>query len=333
MVKKNATDRKKGGGKKAAKKSAIKVSLLRLPVKKGEAQRSYKALEAKRAKDMKKAAAQRRRQAKQAAQRATEEASNFDKCQNKMKGRWKARAPTSMKGLTNAMPKPAFGIIEKPAVPQGAFVEFDRNCAPGVRRFGGYGLAENVKGVGGQTTVDIRVAAGGVDEGTLHKGVPLTELTVLPAAKDYKMADRSCKPKRFSFVDSPLSLPPDVVCAARTTLKDSLTHGHRYSMAVGFRRTEVMGQSVNLNARLTRMEKIACYSDIKELRMVRTLGGTVTYAQGQKTKRGKGGMFEATAKSGALTMRFLLETGWGVSVNSGRRFAEARQSQSFIIIV
>ena len=324
MVKKKPTNSKKGGGKKAAKKSAIKVSLLRLPVKKGEAQRSYKALEAKRAKDMKKAAAQRRRQAKQAAQRATEEASNFDRCQNEMKGRWKERAPTTMKGLTNSMPKPVCGIIEKPAVPQGAFVEFDRNCAPGIYRFGGYGHAENVKGVGGQTTVDIRVAAGGVDEGTLHKGVPLTELTVLPAAKDHKMADRSCKPKRFSFVDSPLSLPPDVVCAARTTLKDSLLHGHRYNMAVGFRRIEVLGQSVNLFARLTRMEKIACYSDIKELKMVRTLGGTVTYAQGQKTKRGKGGMFEVTGRSGALTLKFLLEHAWGVSVNSGPRFAKAR---------
>ena len=89
-----------------------------------------------------------------------------------------------MKGLTNSMPKPACGIIEKPAVQQGAFLEFDRNCAPGIYRFGGFGRAENVKGVGGQTTVDIRVAAGGVDEGTRHKGVPLTELTVLPAAKD-----------------------------------------------------------------------------------------------------------------------------------------------------
>ena len=58
--------------------------------------------------------------------------------------------------------------------------------------------------------------------------------------------------------------------------------------------------------------------------MIRTLGGTVTYAQGQDTKRGKGGMFEATSKSGALTMRFLLETAWGVSVNSGPRFAKAR---------
>ena len=62
MEKKNPTNSKKKGGTKAVKKSAIKVSLLRLPVKKGEAQRSYKALEAKRAKDMKKAAAQRRRE-------------------------------------------------------------------------------------------------------------------------------------------------------------------------------------------------------------------------------------------------------------------------------
>ena len=129
---------------------------------------------------------------------------------------------------------------------------------------------------------------------------------------------------RQSFVDSPLSLPPDVVCAARTTLKDSLIHGHRYNMAIGFRRIEVMGESVNLNARLTRMEKIACYSDIKELKMVRTLGGTVTYAQGQNTKRGKGGMFEVTGRSGALTLKFLLEHAWGVSVNSGPRFAKAR---------
>ena len=204
------------------KKNAIKVSLLRLPVNKGEAQRSYKALEAKRAKEMKKAAAQRRRQAKQAAQRAKDEASNFDRCQNEMKGRGKT--PTTMKGLTNSMPKPACGIIEKPAVQQGAFLKFDRNCAPGIYRFGGYGHAVKVEGVGGRTVVDIRVAAGGVDEGTLHKGVPLTELTVLPASKDHKMADRSCKPKRFSFVDSPLSLPPDVVCAARTMLKDSLIH-------------------------------------------------------------------------------------------------------------
>ena len=320
MVKKKATDRKKGG----VKKSGITIPLLRLPVKKGEAQRSYKALEAKRAKEMKNAAAQRRRQAKQAAQRAKEEASNFDKCQNKMKERWNDRAPTTMEGLTNAMPKPTCGIIMKPAVAQGAFVQFQRNCAPGLYRFGGYGHAESVEGVGGQTAVDIRVGAGGVDEGTLHKGVPLSELTVLPAAEDYKMQERKCKPKRFSFVDSPLSLPPDVVCAARTTLKDSLLHGHRYNMAIGFRRIEVMGQSVNLNARLTLMEKVACYSDIKELKMVRTLGGTVTYAQGQKTKRGKGGMFEATSRSGALTMRFLLETGWGVSVNSGPRFAKAR---------
>ena len=89
MVKKKPTNSKKKGGTKAVKKSAIKVSLLRLPVKKGEAQRSYKALEAKRAKEMKKAAAQRRRQAKQAAQRAKDEASNFDRCQNEMKGRWK----------------------------------------------------------------------------------------------------------------------------------------------------------------------------------------------------------------------------------------------------
>ena len=41
MVKKKATDRKKGG----VKKSGITIPLLRLPVKKGEAQRSYKALE------------------------------------------------------------------------------------------------------------------------------------------------------------------------------------------------------------------------------------------------------------------------------------------------
>ena len=239
-----------------------------------------------------------------------------------------------MDELTNPMPKPVCGIIEKPAVAEGAFVEFERNCAPGLYRFGGYGHAENVEGVGGRTMVDIRVGAGGVDAGTLHKGVPLAELTVLPAAKVFKLAPRRAKPKRFSFVDSPLSLPPDVVCAARTTLKDSLLHGHRYNMAVGFRRIEVLGQSVNLFARLTRMEKIACYSDIKELKMVRTLGGTVTYAQGQKTKRGKGGMFEATVKSGALTMKFLLETSWGVSVNSGPRFAKARRSeissQSFI---
>ena len=43
---------------------------------------------------------------------------------------------------------------------------------------------------------------------------------------------------------------------------------------------------------------------------------------------GKGGMFEATGRSGALTLcytlKYLLEHAWGVSVNSGPRFAKAR---------
>ena len=322
---KSSKKRRKGPKKKQATDPAMVVTALAIAPKEGETGTQYEAISAAKAKEIKKRHALMNRQANKLKKRAAEEPVNAAKCMAAMSRRFDAQAPTTMKGMVKPMPKPVCNIIEKAAAKVGDFVHVKRDCSPGKWRFGGEGIVEAVRGVGGRTVIDVRVK-NGTDMGKLWRDVEINDFTVLPAVQDRKLAARKCKPKGFSFVAPPLSLPPDDVTPAARSLEESLIHGHRYNMGVGFRRKEVMGPATNLKSRLTLLEKTTCCSDIKELKQIRTRGGTVSYAGGQQMMRSKGGTFAATSGPGALTLEFLLTVGWGVSVNAASRYSKARQS-------
>ena len=317
--------RRKKGPKKQATDPAMVVTALAIAPKEGETGTQYEAISAAKAKEIKRRHALMQRQANKAKKRAAEEPANAAKCMAAMSKLWDAQAPTTKEEMVKPMPKPVSNIIEKAAAKVGDFVHVKRDCSPGKWRFGGEGIIQAVRGVGGRTKIDVR-AKNGTDMGKLWLDVEINDFTVLPAVQDRKLAPRKCKPKGFSYVPPPLSLPLDDVTPAARTLEESLIHGHRYNMGVGFRRKEVMGPATNLKSRLTLLEKTTCYSDVKELKQIRTRGGTVSYAGGQQTTRSKGGTFAATSGPGALTLEFLLTVGWGVSVNAASRFSKASQS-------